>query len=130
MSPSSRTSRGISSPQFDTDLARAKPRLAPHLEVTVTHVVDEGSLVPVEYIFSADRPFAKRAQFDPWAIPLLTRFDGLLTVAEVYDAARAEEEMPHEFGVEHFILLVTRSIEAGFLILSADELGLSVPWAG
>jgi SAM-dependent methyltransferase len=120
----------ISSPQFDTDLARAKPRLAPHLEVTVTHVVDEGSLVPVEYIFSADRPFAKRAQFDPWAIPLLTRFDGLLTVAEVYDAARAEEEMPHEFGVEHFILLVTRSIEAGFLILSADELGLSVPWAG
>jgi hypothetical protein len=119
----------VSLPQFAADLARAKPRLAPHLEVTVTHVVHEDSLVPAEYIFSTRRPFEKRARFDPWAIPLFTRFDGLLTVAEIYEAARAEEEMPRAFGLDDFILLVTRSIEAGFLILSADELGLSVPWS-
>jgi hypothetical protein len=119
----------VSLTQFAEDLAQAKPRLAPRLEITVRHVVHEGSLVPAEYIFGADRPFAKRAQFDHWAIPLFTRFDGHLTVAAVYDAARAEDEMPEEFGLENFILLVTRSIEAGFLILSADELGLTLPWA-
>ena len=37
--------------------------------------------------------------------------------------------MPEEFGLKDFILLVTRSIEAGFLILSAEELGLTVPRA-
>jgi hypothetical protein len=119
----------VSLPRFAADLARAKPRLAPRLEVIVTHVVDEGSLVPAEYVFDTGRPFAKRAQFDPWAIPLFMRFDGSLTVEEIYDIAQAEEEVPREFGLEDFILLVTRSIEAGFLILSAEELGMKIPWA-
>ena len=115
--------------QFDIDLAQTKPRLAPHLEVNVTHVVHEGDLVPAEYVFSTSRPFAKRAQFDPWAVPLFTRFDGLLTVAEVFEAARAEDDLPPELGLENFILLVKRSIEAGFLILPEEDLGLTLPWA-
>jgi len=119
----------VSLPHFATDLARARPRLAPRLEVTVTHVVDEGSLVPAEYVFDTGRPFAKRAQFDPWAVPLFMRFDGCLSVKEIYDIAQAEEELPQEFGLENFILLVTRSIEAGFLILSPEELGIETPWA-
>jgi Methyltransferase small domain len=119
----------VSLPRFAADLARARPRLAPRLEVTVTHVVHEGSLIPAEYIFDTGRPFAKRAQFDPWAVPLFMRFDGCLTVREIYEVARVEEEMPQEFSLENFILLVTRSIEAGFLILSPEELGLKLPWA-
>ena len=119
----------VSRPHFAADLARTKPRLAPRLEVTVTHVVDEGSLVPAEYVFDTGRPFAKRAQFDPWAVPLFMRFDGSATVKEIYEVARAEDEMAPEFGLEDFILLVTRSIEAGFLILSPEELGLKLPWA-
>lgn len=119
----------VSLPQFAVDLAHAKPQLAPRLEITVRHVVHEGSLVPAEYVFSVGRPFEKRGQFDPWAIPMFTRFDGCLTVAEIYEAARAEGEMPEAFGLEDFVLLVTRSIEAGFLILSAEQLGLEVPWS-
>jgi SAM-dependent methyltransferase len=119
----------VSHPRFAADLARSKPRLAPRLEVTVTHVVHEGSLVPAEYIFDTGRPFAKRAQFDPWAVPLFMRFDGHLTVREIYEVARAEEDMPPEFGLENFLLLVTRSIEAGFLILSSEELGMNLPWS-
>jgi hypothetical protein len=118
----------VSHPRFAADLARSKPRLAPRLEVTVTHVVHEGSLVPAEYIFDTGRPFAKRAQFDPWAVPLFMRFDGGLSVREIFDVAKREDEMPEGFGLENFILLVTRSIEAGFLILSPAELDLKVPW--
>lgn len=119
----------VSLPHFASDLARAKPRLAPRLEVIVTHVVHEGSLVPAEYVFDTGRPFVKRAQFDPWAVPLFTRFDGALTVRDIFEVALAEEEIPPEFGLENFILLVTRSIEAGFLILSPEELGLKLPWS-
>jgi hypothetical protein len=92
-------------------------------------VVHEGSLIPAEYIFDTGRPFAKRAQFDPWAVPLFMRFDGCLSVREIYEVARVEEEMPQEFSLDNFILLVTRSIEAGFLILSAEELGMEIPWS-
>jgi SAM-dependent methyltransferase len=119
----------VSRAHFATDLERAKPRLAPRLEVTVTHVVHEGSLVPAEYVFDTGRPFAKRAQFDPLAIPLFMRFDGCLTVKEIFDIAQAEADVPKVFGLEDFILLVTRSIEAGFLILSPEELGLEIPWS-
>ena len=119
----------VSLPDFNAHLAQAKPQLAPRLEVTVTHVVHEGSLVPAEYVFETRRPFATRVQFDPWAIPLFMRFDGRLTVREIYEVARAEDEMPEEFGLENFIVLVTRSIEAGFLILPPEEVGVKLPWA-
>jgi len=119
----------VSLPDFAVDLVQAKPQLAPHLEITVRHVVHEGSLVPAEYVFGAERPFTKRAQFDPWAIPLFTRFDGCATVGEIYEAGREEGEMPEAFRLEDFVLLVTRSIEAGFLILNSAELGLTLPWS-
>jgi SAM-dependent methyltransferase len=107
----------VSRPEFAAHLPQTNPMLAPHLEVMVTYVVDEGSLVPGEYIFATSRPFAKRVRFDDWTIPLFMRFDGKTTVAQIYEAAKTGSEVPEEFGIDDFVLLVTRSIEAGFLIL-------------
>jgi SAM-dependent methyltransferase len=117
----------LSSSDFRAKLADSAPRLAPHLEVTVTHVVQQCSLVPAEYVLSTDRPFAKRVRFDDWAIPLLTRFDGTLTVTQIYDAAAKESEVPDGFGLADFLTLVTRSLEVGFLII--PEIDIELPWA-
>lgn len=117
----------LSRSSFKTTLPTTKPRLAPHLEVHVTHVVHEDSLVPAEYIFATSRPFAKRVRIDAWALPLFLRFNGESTVAEVYDAGRADSEMPPQFGLSDFIVLITRSIETGFLILPDNE--CKVSWA-
>ncbi|HMH45168.1 MAG TPA: methyltransferase, partial [Pyrinomonadaceae bacterium] len=115
----------VSAPDFAAELARITPRLAPRLEVQVTHVVHEGSLAPAEYIFIANRPFAKRVRMDDWAIGLFMRFDGQSTVAQIYEAARDDSEMPVEFDLNEFILLVTRSLEAGFLVLSDSDCRVS-----
>jgi hypothetical protein len=117
----------VSAPDFATELARATPRLAPRLEVQVTHVVQEGSLAPAEYIFVANRPFTKRVRMDGWAIGLFMRFDGQTTVTHIYEMARAESELPAGFGLSDFILLVTRSLEAGYLVLSDNDCPVS--WA-
>lgn len=104
-------------PTFAESLANASPRLAPHLEVKVTHVVHEGSLVPAEYIFETDKPFSLRVRFDDWMVPMMIRFDGKSTVADVYKDARDESEMPENFKLDDFLVLVSRALEGGLLLL-------------
>jgi SAM-dependent methyltransferase len=106
----------VSRPEFAAELLQAKPRLAPHLEVKVTYVVHEGSLAPAEYIFETDKPFQLRVKFDDWTIPLFMRFDGSNSVGDVYESARSLGELPDAFKSEDLVLLVTRAIEAGFLL--------------
>ena len=115
----------VSRPDFAEQLTHATPRLGPYLEVQVTHVVHEGALAPADYIFFTNRPFAKRVRMDDWATGLFMRFDGKATVAEVYDASRADSDMPPGFAINDFLLLVTRSIEAGFLVLPDTDCPVS-----
>lgn len=107
----------VSRAEFAAHLPQTTPILAPHLEVLVTYLVNEGSLVPTQYICATNRPYAKGVTFDDWAIHLFMRFDGKTTVAQIYEAAKTQSEMPEEFGIDDLVLLVTRSIEAGFLVL-------------
>jgi SAM-dependent methyltransferase len=104
-------------------VAQIRPALAPRLEVTATHVVHEGELVPAKFIFETDKPFTFSVRVDGWMVPLLARFDGKLTPVEIYEKARAAEEMPEGFGIDDFNTLVARMIERGLLILPGAEAG-------
>jgi hypothetical protein len=113
----------LSTPEFHKNLPTATPRLAPRLEVKVTFVVYEGALVPAKYIFETDKPFELRVEFDDWMVPLMSLFDGVLTVAEVYQEARSKEGVPENFRVEDFTVLVARAIEGGLLLLPDQSNG-------
>jgi hypothetical protein len=102
---------------FVKALVTSRPILAPSLEVRVTHVVNEGTLVPAQFIFDTDKPFKFSVQVDGWMVPLIARFDGALTPLEVYNEARANEELPPDFKLDDFNGLVARMIERGFLTL-------------
>lgn len=102
---------------FLSELAHMRLRLAPRLQVVVTHVVREGALVPAEYIFETDKPFTARGRIDVWMIPMFVRFDGERSPREIYDLAKAEGELPDGFMFEDFLGLLARMIERGFLVL-------------
>jgi methylase of polypeptide subunit release factors len=108
-------------------LAKSRPALAPRLEVKATHVVYEGELVPAKFIFETDKPFSFSVRVDGWMVPLLARFDGKLTPVEIYEKARANEEMPEGFGINDFNTLVARMIERGLLILPGAAAGSAPP---
>jgi SAM-dependent methyltransferase len=103
---------------FNAELTESKPQLAPRLQVKVTHVVHERGLVPADFIFETDKPFAAFGRFDAWMVPLMARFDGGITPKKIYEDARANDEMPEDFRLEDFAALVTRAIEAGYLVLA------------
>jgi hypothetical protein len=107
----------FSQPNFLTSLEQAAPQLAPRLEVKVTQVVNEGSLVPADFLFEIDKPFEARARFEPWMVPLLTRLDGKTSLANIYDEARAKDEIPEDFKLENLAVLVARTLEMGFTLL-------------
>lgn len=117
----------VSQAEFATELKQAAPYLAPHLEVTVTHAVQDGALVPAQYVCATNRPFAKRVLFDDWTVELFMHFDGQTTVEQIYHDGRVNSAMPEEFALDDFVLLTTRAIEAGFLIL--PEKFVAVTWS-
>jgi SAM-dependent methyltransferase len=96
-------------------LAKSRPRFAPRLQLTARHVVREGKLVPAEFVFEIEGGFHAALRPDAWVVPLVARLEGDQTVAEVFDAARAADELPTGFKLEDFLELVRKMIERGFL---------------
>jgi len=107
----------LSAPDLYATLPLASPRLAPRLQVTVTHVVQDNSLLPADFLYEIDKPFLTPVRFEPWMALLLARFQGKSTVKELYDQALAKEDVPEGFKIEHFVNLVARALEAGYLVL-------------
>jgi hypothetical protein len=104
-------------PGFAEWLAQARPRLSPRLELTARHLMRNGQLVPSEFIFSIDAGFQAALRPDAWIVPLVARLEGAASVRQVFDAARAADELPQGFTLEPFLDLVQRMIERGFLEL-------------
>jgi len=100
---------------FSRWLAESRPRLAPDLQLTVRHAVHEGELVPADCVFSKERGIRTELRIERWVVPLIARFDGDRSVAQVYAAARNAGEMPDELTLEAFASLVRLMIERDLL---------------
>lgn len=102
-------------PDFLDEIKCARLHLATRLQVQVTHVIHEGSLVPAEFLFETDRPFELKARFESSMIPVIVRFNGERTTSEVYDEAARESELPEGFTLDDFTKLTAQMIERGIL---------------
>ena len=96
-------------------LKQSRPRFAPRLQLTARHVVQDGELVPVEFVFSIADGLEAALRPDVWIVPLLARLNGTRSVQEVFAAAHAADELPPGFKLDDFAELVRRMIERGFL---------------
>lgn len=100
---------------FAVWLAQSRPRLAPRLQLTARHLVQDGRLVPSEFIFSIEAGFQAALRPDAWIVPLVARLEGAASVRQVFETARDADELPRGFTLEPFLDLVQRMIERGFL---------------
>lgn len=106
-------------PDFTGWLVNSKPRLAPQLQLTARHVVRDGALVPAEFIFEIETGLHAALRPDAWVVPLLARLEGRQTIAEVFEAARAADDLPAGFKLDDFAGLVRGMIERRFLEVDA-----------
>ena len=96
-------------------LANSRPRPAARLELTARHIVREGELTPVEFVFSIENGFRAALRPDAWVVPLIARLVGTKSVAEVFEDAKKTGDLPEGFELKDFADLVRGMIERGFL---------------
>jgi hypothetical protein len=103
------------SPAFGDWLKSAKPRLAPHLEINVRHVVKNGALISGSAMLESESGFSTALRPDAWTIPLISSFEGRLTVEQVYNQAKKAKRTPSDFPLPAFVEFVALLVEQGFL---------------
>ncbi len=108
-------------PEFGAWLADAKPQPAARLLLTARHVVQDGELVPAEFVFEIEAGFSTALRPDAWVVPLVARLNGKRSVWEVIGEAQRLGELPEGFTLEAFVDLVERMIERGFLEIAASS---------
>jgi hypothetical protein len=77
----------LAKPQTQEKLSQRKPRLSPQLQVRVTHVVRDKSLVPTEFVLESGQPFLAETRVDSWVAQVVS---GLLFLQEVLVAPSGE----------------------------------------
>lgn len=102
-------------PGFAAWLPEARPRFASRLQLTARHLVQEGELVPAEFVFAIEDGLEAALRPDAWVVPLLARLNGKRSVREVFESARQADELPNGFRLSDFAGLVVNMIERGFL---------------
>ena len=102
-------------PGFSDWLPGARPRLAEKLQLTVRHVMLDGELTPVEFVFAIDEGLPAALRPEAWIAPLLARLNGTRSLQEVFESARSANELPEGFGLVPWLQLVERMIGMGLL---------------
>jgi SAM-dependent methyltransferase len=110
-------------------LAHSQPRPAPELELTARYRVTKGELSPREFVFSIDGRFRAAMRPDGWLVPLIARLTGQRTVAQVYEQARADNEILVGFSLDDFLRLVSRLVENGIFLIPEDDTSAPHPRA-
>jgi SAM-dependent methyltransferase len=102
-------------PGFAEWLPDSRPRFASRLQLTARHVVQEGELVPAEFVFQIEDGLEAALRPDAWVVPLLARLNGNRSVRQVFESAQQADELPAGFRLEDFSGLVANLLERGFL---------------
>ena len=97
-------------PDLFTWMSAARPRLAPAVRLEARHVVQDGELVPAEFVFSVEGGFQYALRPDPWIVPLVAKFNGSRAVSDVFAAARAAQEFPLAVFAQLLQSLVTHGL--------------------
>ncbi len=96
-------------------LMAARPRLSPHFEMNVRHIVRNGALTADSALLTAKRALSAVVQPDVWIAQLCTQLEGTLTVEQVFDAGRQANRIPEGFTPAAFLDFVGQMIERGVL---------------
>ena len=94
-----------------------KPRLSSNLRVRVTHVVEDRSLVPADFILASGTPFLAETRVDPEIVQVLLQSDGAHTLTEVFEVARSSRLVPEGYTLDQFLEFARMMIDRGYLEL-------------
>jgi hypothetical protein len=98
-------------------LGPLQPSLSPRLQVTITHSIQNNELAPINFVLSADAPFLTESKVEPSMATIISGFDGIKTVEQIYQESHQKQLFPQGYPLNLFLKLVAIFIERGYLLV-------------
>ena len=96
-------------------LAKTRPRLSRHTRLRVTHTMEDGTLLPSEFLLETDRPFFASSRIDGSIAQIAADLNGNRTLEEIFEVARAAAVLPDVVTLGDFLATMASLIERGFV---------------
>lgn len=100
---------------FRAFLSNARPRISKHLKLVVTHSLQEGGLLPSEFLLRSGYPFQSEAKIEPWVAALVGSCNGEFSTREIYQELKRQEVISPQLGEDGLAGVLCLLISAGFL---------------
>jgi hypothetical protein len=91
------------------------PVVAPKLQITACHSLENGIPIASEWRLSSSLPFLMDCKIDPWMADLLCLFDGTRTIPQTHADAIQNEWIRPDTPMNEFENLIRTLISGGFL---------------
>jgi SAM-dependent methyltransferase len=102
-------------PGFSAILCNSRPRMTERVKLLITHTVQDGALLPSEFLLRSSYPFRSEAKIEPWVAGLVGSCNGTYTAREVYQELQRQEAISAAMGEEEFAGVLRLLISAAFL---------------
>ncbi len=96
-------------------IGRARPRLAPGVVLADAGGANGGEAAPSVAVSPASARLGSSLSLEAWAVPLVSRMDGSVSVDDLFAAAKRSGETPPAITREDLVDLVARLADRGLL---------------
>jgi SAM-dependent methyltransferase len=122
-----RWSQAAASPGFEDRLLQSRPRLAPWLQLAVTHVVDHSALVPGRFELRSVYPFTVTVACPGYVAMSVGACDGVRTALEIFEDLKRQEVLDSGMTPRQFAADLLQLVSHAFLEI--EEFPLPEPRA-
>jgi len=111
-----------SQPGADGRLLEARPRRSPHLYLAVLHRMNDGVLVPHEFLLRVKHPFEGECKCPAWVTALIEKCDGILSGHQLLELLKQLELIHPDTESSEFAEILRTLISSGFLEVDSHRI--------
>jgi SAM-dependent methyltransferase len=98
------------------------PRLSPYLHLAVLHAMQNGGLVPKEFMLRARHPFESECKCPAWVAALIGKCDGTGSGRELLEELKQTEVIQRDTDAGEFAEILKMLTSSGFLDIEGHEI--------
>ena len=109
-------------PGAESMILDSRPRRSPYLHLAVLHGMQNGGLVPKEFMLRSQYPFEAECKCPSWVTDLVQRCEGTRSGRELLDDLKQDEVIQRDTEFGEFVEILKTLASSGFLEMTGHEI--------